>query len=188
MSERSSATDDAQLLAATVRGDRDAFAVFYRRHLPAVLAFLLRLSGDRELAADTAAEVFAAALIAAERYRPEHPTALPWLCGIARHKLSEARRRGRGEDRARRALGMPREALEDSDLQRVEELADQDQALSVLLDRLPVEQRDALLARIVNERDYRHIASSQGVSEGTTRKRVSRALARLRMQTRWEQT
>jgi hypothetical protein len=57
--------DDAGLLAASAVGDREAFASFYRCHLPAVLRFLLRETGDRELSADLAAEVFAAALLAA---------------------------------------------------------------------------------------------------------------------------
>src|SRR6202034_2211053 len=104
-----SATDET-LLAASATGDRAAFASFYRRHLAAVLGFLLRETRDRELAADLAAEVFATALLAAPRYRPEYASALPWLCGIARFKASESRRRGHAEDRARRRLGIPREA------------------------------------------------------------------------------
>src|SRR5581483_8920726 len=94
--------DDAGLLAASAAGDRGAFAAFYRRHLPAVIRVLIAETGDRELAADLAAEVFATALLAAGRYRPEHSTGLPWLCGIARYKASETRRRKRAEDRARR--------------------------------------------------------------------------------------
>ena len=61
--------DDENLLAATARGDADAFAVFYRRHLALVLGFCLRATGDREVAADLASEVFAAALVACGRYR-----------------------------------------------------------------------------------------------------------------------
>jgi DNA-directed RNA polymerase specialized sigma24 family protein len=67
--------DDAELIAATARGDADAFAVLYRRHLPRVVGFGLRATGDPEVAADLAAEVFAAALASCPRYRPQHDSA-----------------------------------------------------------------------------------------------------------------
>jgi RNA polymerase sigma factor (sigma-70 family) len=172
--------EDGALLAASVRGDRAAFARFYRRHLPAVLAFLLRESAERDLAADLAAEVFAAALLAAGRYRPEHPSALPWLCGIARHKLHESRRRGRTEDRARRRLGISPEALEDEDLARVVELAGAGAAVLALLEQLPPAQRRALQARVIEERAYEDIARETGASPAAVRQRVSRALVWLR--------
>lgn len=172
--------DDATLLAACATGNRAAFAAFYRRHLPAVVGFLLRHSGDRELAADLAAEVFAAALIGAHRYRPEHPSALPWLCGIARHKLQESRRRGLAEDRARRRLGVPREPILDEDIARVDELARHGAGALELLEQLPVEQRVAVQARVIEERGYEDIARQTGASEATVRQRVSRALSWLR--------
>ena len=59
---------DSALLSAIAARDGAAFAVFYRRHLPAVLAFLIRETRDREAAADLAAEVFAAVLLASGRY------------------------------------------------------------------------------------------------------------------------
>jgi len=179
---------DAELLSASVRSERHAFAAFYRRHLPAVLAYLMRVGADRELAGDLAAEVFAAALLGAERYRPEHASALPWLCGIARRKLADTHRRGRVEDRARRRLGVPREQLDDADLERTVELASSDGSLSELVEQLPPRQREALLARVVEEHDYAEIAAAQGASEAAARQNVRRALARLRAQKGWEQT
>jgi DNA-directed RNA polymerase specialized sigma24 family protein len=84
--------DDAQLLAATAGGDAEAFAAFYRRHLPRVVGIALRATGDPELTADLAGEVFAVALASASRYEPIHDTAAPWLAGIAHNKLRESRR------------------------------------------------------------------------------------------------
>ena len=46
---------------------------------------------------------------------------------------------------------------------------------------LPADQREAVLARIVDERDYGEIAADLR-SESVARKRVSRGLARLRDQ------
>jgi RNA polymerase sigma-70 factor, ECF subfamily len=96
--------DDDELIAATARGDVDAFASLYRRHLARVVGYLLHTTGDPEVAADLAAEVFAAALASCGRYRSEHASAAPWLIGIAQNKLRESRRRGRVEDATRRRL------------------------------------------------------------------------------------
>lgn len=174
-------TSDADLLAAVVRGEREAFSIFYRRHLGAVVAMLLRETGDRELAADLAAEVFAAVLVSAKRYCPEHQTAIPWLYGIARNKARESYRRGRAQDRARRRLGIPHEAISEDDLERVEALASGGRLLA-LVSELPEAQRDALHARVVEERDYAEIAIAQDSSEAAVRQRVSRALSWLRTQ------
>ncbi len=111
---------DAALLAAIAGRDGAAFAVFYRRHLPTVLAFLIRETRDREAAADLAAEVFAAVLLAAGRYSEQGSSATPWVIGIARNKLLMSFRRGRVEARARHRLGFQPVALDDADLERIE--------------------------------------------------------------------
>lgn len=96
------------------RRDAEAFGLFYRRRVDAVLAFFLRRTGDRELAADLTAETFAAALTSLPRYRPERSSALAWLFTIAHHKLVDSLRRGQVEDRARRRLGLEPLSFSDS--------------------------------------------------------------------------
>jgi RNA polymerase sigma-70 factor (ECF subfamily) len=173
--------DDPELVAAIARGDEQAFAIFYRRHLPLVLRWCLRETGNRELAADLCAEVFAASLTAAHRYRSERGEVLAWLLGIARNKLRESRRRGRVEDVARRRMGIEPSELTDDDLERVVELASLDAgALSALVDALPEELRRPLLERVVAERPYAEIAAELRCSELVVRQRVSRGLKRLR--------
>ena len=176
------ARTDGELLAAVATGDGPAFAVFYRRHLPGVVGFLLRETGDREVAADLAAEVFAAVLLVAGRFRPrEAGSAVPWVRGIAQNKLRESRRRGRVEDRARRRLAFEPEALDDDDLARVDELASGAAGgVMELVDGLPERQRAALRARVIDGRSYGEIANELRCSELVVRQRVSRGLARLR--------
>ncbi len=173
---------DGQLLKATRHGDGAAFASFYRRHLAAVVRLLLRETGDREAAADLSAEVFAAALVSAWRFRPRgEASAWPWLEGIAQNKLRESRRRGRVEDRARRRLALAPEVLDDADLARVDELASGRDVMA-LVDALPDTQRQAIRARVVDERDYAEIAAELQCSEMVVRQRVSRGLSRLKQQ------
>jgi RNA polymerase sigma-70 factor (ECF subfamily) len=173
---------DAELLKAT-RRDPAAFAVFYRRHLDAVVRFFYARTREPELAADLAAETFAAALLASSRYREAIAPPRAWLYAIARHKLADSLRRGQVEDRARRKLRMSPVELNDDDLTRVEEIAAAERpggAAFELLDELPEDVRNALGARVLDGRDYSDIATELRCSEQVVRKRVSRGLAQLR--------
>jgi RNA polymerase sigma-70 factor (ECF subfamily) len=173
---------DAGLVAAVAAGDEESFSLLYRRYLPLVMRWCLSETRNREVSADLAAEVFAAALRSACRYRAERGTVAAWLTGIARNKLRESRRHGRVEDSARRRLGVEPLVLEDSDLMRVEELASLGGGLDTLLDALPSDQRDALLRRVVEERSYEEIAAELRCSQSVIRQRVSRGLKTLKSQ------
>jgi RNA polymerase sigma-70 factor (ECF subfamily) len=70
--------------------------------------------------------------------------------------------------------------VDDEDLARILQIADADRSASHLLAELPVHERAAVQARIIEERDYQEIARSLGCSQMVLRKRVSRGLARLR--------
>jgi RNA polymerase sigma factor (sigma-70 family) len=171
---------DDELLLATATGDGAAFAAFYRRHVAEVLAFVARRVGCEEVAADLAGETFAAALLACGRYRPAEAPALAWLLGIARNKLRESARRGRVQIEARERLGVPPIAFEDEDLLRVQELVNVGETALELLERLPVAQRDAVRARVVDELGYEQLALELGHSQQVVRQHVSRGLRRLR--------
>jgi RNA polymerase sigma factor (sigma-70 family) len=170
---------DEELLARFVAGDPQGFVEFYRRHRAAMLAYFLRRTGDVELTADLTAEVFAAALIAARRYRPGSAPALAWLYGIAAKKLADSWRRGRVEAHARRRLALDPIALEDEDLERIPLIAEAVDVVAAVA-ALSEDQRAAVLARVVDERDYAEIAADLACSEMVVRKRVSRGLRVLR--------
>lgn len=173
---------DAELLAKLAKGDDAAFAAIYRRYLPIVLRWCLRETRNREVASDLSAEVFATALIAARRYRPERGHAAAWLIGIARNKLRESRRRGRVENAARHRIGLERLAITDADLERVDELSSLDEGMVARIRDLPEEQRVAIIGRVIEERPYNEIASELACSESVVRQRVSRGLKTLRAQ------
>jgi RNA polymerase sigma factor (sigma-70 family) len=176
---------DEELLAAT-SADPEAFGAFYRRHVRAVLAYLVWRTRRPDVAADLCAETFASALEQAERYDPSRAPARAWLLAIARSRMLDSFRRGQVEDRARRRLAMPARSLTDEDIERVEELTDVAGGLSAeaLVADLPPEQRSAVLARVVDERDYADIAAELRVSQAVVRQRVSRGLAQLRTRLR----
>ena len=171
---------DAELLRGT-RADPKAFGALYRRYENPMLLYFLRRTGDPELAADLTAEVFAAALVSAGRYRPSRGPVAAWLYGIARNKLADSRRRRVVEDRARRKLAMEALPLDDEDLARVEALERHAACdLLQLVKALPLDQRSALWARAVEEKPYDEIGAELRCSPAVVRKRVSRATATLR--------
>ena len=68
--------------------------------------------------------------------------------------------------------------LTDAALERIE--AEAGEVATLALDALPADQREAVRARILDERDYADIARTTRTSEAVVRKRVSRGLAGLR--------
>ncbi len=170
---------DDELLARTP-GDGEAFGELYDRHVRAVLGELRRRGLATEEALDVTAEVFAAALLASRRYRPGEAPARQWLLGIARNKLAHRHRRAATETAARRKLGMARLTYSDEALERVEDLLDAEARLYTNgTAALPPAEREAVVARVIEERDYDEIAAASGATPAAVRQRVSRGLAKL---------
>src|SRR5918992_4092935 len=173
--QRADDSDDA--LLARSKTDAHAFATFYRRHAAAVLAYVAYRARDAEDAVELTAETFAAAFESSGRYRPGPVPARGWLFGIANHKLLDLRRRRRRELRALRRLGLERVTVDDEQLERVASLVEAQRAgpkLELLLAGLPERQRAAVLARVIEDRDYSEVAAAAGTSEVGARKLVSR--------------
>jgi RNA polymerase sigma-70 factor (ECF subfamily) len=126
------------------------------------------------------AEVFASALLAAGRFRPDRGAANNWLFGILLNKLAGFERRGAVERRGRRRLRMREPSLTNDEFERFVNEAPEGPSVLGLLDRLPAVQRDAVHARVIDERSYAELAAELRISEANARKRVSRGLAALR--------
>lgn len=174
-------TSDEELLVAS-RKDAEAFGVFYRRHADAVLQYLLYRTRDADRSLDLTAETFAIALARRSRYRADRGPARGWLFGIAKNVLRDSHRKAVSARRTREKLGMQILAFDDAELERVEALIDVQRTefpLTRLVADLPPHQREAVLARIVDQRSYPDISAELEVTEHTVRQRVSRGLARL---------
>jgi RNA polymerase sigma-70 factor (ECF subfamily) len=172
---------DGELLERTRAGDREAFGVLYERRHELVLAFLLKRTRDPEVAMDLMAETFAAALIAlADRPPVIVDSAAPWLLTIARNSLIDSYRRGRVESAARLRLALEPVQITESDIERVLRIAAEAELLAGLAAELPVDQYEALRARVLDQRGYEEIARDLACSPAVVRKRVSRAISNLR--------
>ena len=168
---------DAELLVCS-RESPAAFGVFYRRHAREVQSYFRRRVETVEIAFDLTAETFAAALRGVPRYEPRPEPARAWLFGIARNVLLESGRRGRVQDRARKALEMQPIVLDEVDVESLELLADTPAVEAV--EKLPADQRAAVLAYHVDGESYAEMAKRLECSESVIRQRVSRGLRTLR--------
>jgi RNA polymerase sigma-70 factor (ECF subfamily) len=174
------AIPDAVLLHDTADAP-ESFAVFYRRHVAAVIRYVAGRGLSAEEAADIVADTFLGALAGRYRYRPEREHARLWLLTIATRRIADLRRRRGSEARRHQRLGSEAVVLTQLDRDSYAELlASEDRrALDALAD-LPVLQQQAVRARIVAERDYAEIANALGLSQPATRQHVSRGLSALR--------
>jgi RNA polymerase sigma factor (sigma-70 family) len=166
---------DEELLASH---ETQAFGVFYDRHVRTLLGYFARRTGDPQVAADLAAETFASAIVAQERYVPTGAPALAWLYAIAARRLADYQRRGAVERRMQRMLAMERVPLSEENAEMIRLLAE-DAAVEMLAE-LPGDQREAVIAHVVDDRGYPELADSLQTSEAAVRQRVSRGLATLR--------
>lgn len=166
---------DAVLLSTTGGW---AFERFYLRHVDVVAQYVQRRVDRPDLVLDVVSETFARALENRSRFDEKRGPAIAWLLTIARNVLLDSIRRGRVADDTRRRLQMQPLDLNDGDLEAV--VARTHQPLTAALAGLPLDQREAVRRRILEEEPYAAIASDVGCSEQVVRQRVRRGLLLLR--------
>lgn len=149
------------------------FLDFYDQALPHVYGYLVRRCGTAAEAEDLTAETFLVAVDAVRRGEP-HPVRLPWVMGVARHKLIDHwRRRARQERRLH--------LLDD------EEPADPwDRELDALRARQTLEQlgahhRTVLALRYLDDLPVPEVASLLGRTVHATEALLVRAKAAFRL-------
>lgn len=146
----------------------------YDRALPVVYGYLADRCGNRSTAEDLAAETFLAAV---RTLRASSPTvvSVPWLVGVARHKLADHwRREARGE-RLLHAIGDTLDDAEDPWDAKVDALA-----AAEVLSRLSNDHRAALTLRYVDGLPVAEVAELLGRSLEATEALLVRAKAAYR--------
>lgn len=167
---------DEMLMQEVRAGSVAAFQALYDRHSRAVFNFLLRLTGDRQIAEDLLQETFLRVFSHREDYRPT-AAFRTWLFTIARNlAIDQLRQRSGSEEleTAERVVDPGATPLQQAEAQ---ELSDRLQA-AVL--RLPPSQREVLLLSRFAGLSHEEIAQVTGASPAAVRVTLHRALRRLR--------
>ena len=163
---------DAELLAAHVAGDPEAFGELVRRHQGRLWAVAVRTLADPEEAADALQEALISAFRNAGSYRGE-AAVTTWLHRIVVNACL---------DRVRRSRTHPTTALPPSELPSpTNEHASTEARLDVqaALARLPEHQRIALVLVDLHDLPVAEAAVVLGVAEGTVKSRCARGRAAL---------
>ncbi|MEU7898133.1 RNA polymerase sigma factor [Nonomuraea sp. NPDC049152] len=157
--------------------DPAAFEAFYRRHIDAVMRFVVRRVSDPHLAADLTADIFLAALDSAHTYRPGRGTEIAWLYGVARNVVSAQHRRSvREAEVTSRVAG--RRLMDDDDLGEMVERIDAERqmrrALEAMRD-LPEGERAVLELVAIDQLTVSEAAAVLEIRQVTARVRLHRA-------------
>lgn len=173
------APSDAELMAATREGDREAFAVLVARYEDPLVGYLARLTGCRQRAQDLAQDAFLALYQHAGRY-VEQGRLQGLLYRIATNRLRSQERRAR-RWRLLEPVLLSRNGhrTEPAAPQRV--LADEaHRELAAALADLPLTFRVPLVLHEIEGWPYAEVARWLGCREGTVKSRIHRGRQRLR--------
>ncbi|WP_184987649.1 sigma-70 family RNA polymerase sigma factor [Sphaerisporangium rubeum] len=182
LATRSDESDLRDLTSLAVQGDRSAIESLLGRLRPMVVRYcrarLGRVSGHYHIADDVAQEVCIAVLAALPRYRDMGRPFASFVFGIASHKVADALRSS-----VRSAV--PTQDLPDGPDQgpgpeeTVVRYIEAEHARA-LLSRLPDNQRELIILRVVSGLSAEETGNVLGMSPGAVRVAQHRALARLR--------
>jgi RNA polymerase sigma-70 factor (ECF subfamily) len=181
---------DVQLMLAVQQNDDEAaFEALFRKYIGRVAGFAASFVGSRARAEEIAQEAFLQAYRARRRYRPQARFAT-WLYRIVSNLcVSEMRRpehrvvrvtRGGGDDPPQ---DLDPDFLPDGTTRSGEEdlLAQEDMArIRALVERLPAQQRAAVLLARVEGQSYEEVAQSLGCSVSAVKSLIHRATVSLR--------
>jgi RNA polymerase sigma factor (sigma-70 family) len=167
--------DDQQLLHRYTEGSETAFRELVERHLNLVYsAALRRVGNDAHLAQDVAQLVFTD-LARKARSLPSNVVLAGWLHRASRYAAAQLMRTNqRRQQREQEAVAMNDLKSDSTDWTALRPTLDD------ALDQLNQTDRDALLLRFFEQRTLAEVGLKLGSNEDAARKRVSRALDKLR--------
>lgn len=175
MQARSPLDDDC--VARAQGGDHAAFSELISRYQDRVYRFLVRLTNSQDEAAELTQESFLQAYQGLAAWRPDAAFST-WLFRIARNLAFDLLRR-----RKRVEFVALEEDFEIADSaptpDRRLETVQRYQQLEAALAQLPIEHREILLLREVEEMSYEDIATVLELNPGTVKSRIARARAAL---------
>jgi len=164
--------DESDLLERFRKGDRAAFDGIVELHRDRVLALARRFLGDPHEAMDVAQDVF----VAAFKMLPEWKPGAQLFTWLYRTTLNLCSKRQRAKGRIQPAGDrVPEKAAPE-----VVDRSDLAEAIGAALDELSEKQRDVFLGCHEQGLTLDEVAARLGISPGTSRSHLHRALSTLR--------
>ena len=181
---------EAALIARCVEGDESACADLVAAHQRTVFNLAFHLLGDRDEALDLSQEVFLRVFRTLSRFRGQSALRT-WIYRIV---VNQARNRQRWWRRRYRSqqVSLDQHIQDHGDLPETvdhgpDRLVGQKQLgdrIRLALDKLPFDQKTAIVLREIDGLSYDEIGFSLGIAVGTVKSRLARAREGLRAQLR----
>jgi len=168
--------NERDVYRAAIQGDREAFEMIIRTQSRPLFAIAYGILQNREEAEDAVQD----ALVKAwkSRWRVRDPEKFPaWLCMIARHRARDVFRK-----RKNTPLLQETDSSHTTDMSYGSNSPDLDKQLHSALASLPEVHREALSLRYFEDMDYASIENRLGLTNGSLRGILGRALASMRKQ------
>ncbi len=175
---------DSDLLIRYRNGDVEALGELVERYRRPLFSLIGNMAHGQEEADEIFQEVWFRALRSLDTYKEGH--FFGWIARIAHNLLIDRARRRRPtmslDDTAEEGAILRRDTLEASDPgpERALEAKDLATRLAEAMERLPPEQKEVLLFRVLSNLPFKEIARIQNVSINTALARMHYALAKLR--------
>jgi RNA polymerase sigma-70 factor (ECF subfamily) len=167
---------DEGLVAAIAQGDRPAMGLLYGRHNVRVYRFILRMTGDANLAEDLVSEVFLEVWRHADGFEARSRVST-WLLAIARNKILSAFRRHSDEQLDDRGAAAIADPADDPELSVQKK--DRSTVIQKCLSQLPAAQREVIDLIYYHDKSIEEVAEIVGAPASTVKTRMFYARRRL---------
>ena len=177
------ANNDAELVSASLSGDRDAFGQIVARYQSLVCSLAYSATGSLSQSEDLAQETFVAAWKQLAGLRePEKLRA--WLCGIARNLINNwLRKQGREPSHRAESLEEISESHSPEPLPAEQTISNEEQAiLWRSLERIPEIYREPLVLFYREHQSIETVAQNLELTEDAVKQRLSRGRKMLQEQ------
>jgi len=175
--ERQHSAEDQGIADAIRRGDhRGALALCLRHHGPAIGRLCMSLVGSNAEADDLVQETMLDAHAGFADWRGDGALRA-WLFAIARRKCARHLER---HTRRQSRLRLVHDSERGGNVEELMALRQRAEAARSALASIRPSEREAIVLRYAGELSFKEVGEACGIDEAAARKRVSRALAKLR--------
>ncbi|NKB33772.1 MAG: sigma-70 family RNA polymerase sigma factor [Pseudomonadales bacterium] len=174
---------DEELMRAVCNGDQSAYQAIVKQHLKSISHYAFRILGNKKDTEDITQETFLKLWINAEKWRPEKAKLSTWLHRIT-HNLCVDYLRKHGNTQIKDNI--EEEKQNHTEWQHSYEVSDhrkkQEQLLKEAIDKLPENQRSALMLCHYSGFSNKEAAAIMDVSVKALESAIARAKRSLRKQ------
>jgi len=173
--------EDKELIARTIKGEKEAFELIIRKYQQSLLNYIGRMVGERELALDFTQEVFIKTYSSLKTYQPQYKFST-WLFKIASNFVIDFWRKKKIDAFSLDEMqswgsnsSLLQFASNEKSIAQKFEISELKKKIEEVLEEVPAPLREVFIWRHINELSYGEMAEIKGLPVGTIKNRVFQA-------------